>query len=169
MKKWILLLGLSLVAGCASNRSDDVMHVVNSPFKCRWLEHDIHYLVERDDATTTNQFFVSPTEVRDGKLLRAVVYWKERRTLLLYEARLDEVDGASMRDCSTFSWWCEWPLVSGTIDPEDSTMVCGRDAPLHLDTWVMWQKECVQRGQLYTVMKGQAEPSTEGDGLKPAF
>lgn len=110
------------------------------------MEGDLQYLADQFGTFATNSFFVGATRVRDGDLIEAHVYWKERRTLLLYWARDDD---EYLRSASATSWHKEWPLESGTVDPTDNAG-CYR---LHLDNWIMWMQECVKKGRRFTITK----------------
>ena len=146
-----ILLTALLFTGCARHEDDGLMHVVAADFRAPRLVRSLNYYVAHYSSHATNHFYVGPIEVHDGELVRALVYWKEERTLLPYaELTADTPDGAEV-----FAWHGhDLKLDRDTVD--SPTDITGSAYLVTHRMWMDWMDECVSRGRPYSVLRGDA-------------
>ena len=63
---------------------DSLMHVGTSDFRSPSITRCLDYYVAHFSHHATNHFYVGAVEVDHGQLVRALVYWREERTILDY-------------------------------------------------------------------------------------
>ncbi|HEY1788545.1 MAG TPA: hypothetical protein VGJ73_10335 [Verrucomicrobiae bacterium] len=92
------------------------------------------YYVAHFSSHATNHFYVGAVEVDHGRLVRALVYWKEERTILDYSELAEDAPKGSEIE----AWHYPLKLDRDTVDtPED---IAGSN---YLETqrqWVDWMK-----------------------------
>jgi len=127
------------------------MHVVGSDFRSKWVQKELHYYTASHSSHPTNHFYVGAVEINHGGLVRALIYWKEERTLLDYtELSEDAPEGAE-----SLAWHHRWKLDRDTVDMEQD--IAGSN---YLEThrqWVDWMEQCISRGRLYQVTMEDAK------------
>jgi hypothetical protein len=146
-----IILTALFFAGCARQADDGLMHVVVADFHAPRLARSLNYYVAHYSSHATNHFYVGPIEVHDGQLVRALVYWKEERTLLPYaELTADTADGAE-----GFAWHGhDLKLDRDTVDsPAD---IAGSTYLVTHRIWMDLMDECVARGRPYSVLRSEA-------------
>ena len=101
---------------------------------------------------------MGPVDIRNRKLVCALVYWREKRTIWLYEARDND---EYLRDSSAMSWRKDWPLEHGTCDLREFDRTgC---YTITLEDWHIWMKECVHRGTLHKIAKRKPNKPSGAD------
>ena len=146
-----VILIVLFLAGCARRTDDGLMHVVAADFRSPRLARSLNYYVAHYSSRATNHFYVGPIEVHDGELVRALVYWKEERTLLPYaELTPDTPDGAD-----SFAWHGhDLKLDRDTVDsPAD---IAGSTYLVTHRMWLDWMGECLSKGRPYSVTLSDA-------------
>jgi hypothetical protein len=146
----IILTTLFFVA-CTSPSHNGLMHVVTADFRSPRLTRSLNYYVAHYSSHATNHFYVGPIEVQDGELVRALVYWKEERTLLPYS----ELTADAREGTDGFAWQGhDLKLDRDTVDsPAD---IAGSTYLVTHRMWMDWMDECVSKGRPYSVVLSDA-------------
>ena len=91
MRKITLLTMIAATTGCIRDRP---LYTAAPGFNLPRIERELNFYVATHSLRATNHFFAYPTEFQHGEPIRAMVYWKEERTLLPY----NELEPDSMHD-----------------------------------------------------------------------
>jgi hypothetical protein len=144
MKKLIAASLAMLLAGCAHQRA-----AITSNFRSPRIERELNYYVANFSSHETNHFYVCATKLERGQLLKAIVYWKEERTLLDY----GELEPDARHDI--FAWGPhELKLDRDTVDTQEEV---GTSDYLETHrTWVEWMEQCIRKGKPYCVLATDA-------------
>jgi hypothetical protein len=139
-----LLLLIPLLAGCAHPRpapSDPASF--NSP----GIERCLQYWTAHFSLHATNHFYVSATEVDQGDLVGALVYWREGGRILNYAEVPEDAEPQA---------WRLRPKVDRSSVPTDERISAGNDIVPHR-VWVRWMKRCIDNGREYVVTMEDAQ------------
>jgi hypothetical protein len=138
------------------------MHVVAADFRSPRTTRSLNYYVAHYSSHATNHFYVGPIEVQDGELVRALVYWKEERTLLPYaELTADTPDGAD-----SLAWrGHDLKLDRDTVD--SPTDIAGSTYLVTHRMWLDWMDECLSKGRAYSViLSGARQMFAKAGGMR---
>lgn len=131
-----------------------------SDFRSQRIERELNFYVAAHPLHATNHFYVGATKLDHGKLVEAIVYWKEERTLLPYS----ELNADATHDI--FAWQGhESKLDRDTVDTPDEIGTSN-----YLEThkqWTIWVEQCISNGKLYCVMRTDAQRSFPVEGASP--
>ena len=152
-----LLLLIPLLAGCAHQR-----HAQFDPanFNSPGIERCLQYWTAHFSLHATNHFYVCATEVYQGELVGALVYWREGGRILDYS---EVPKGAEPQA------WRLRPKVDRTSVPTDERISGSNDLVPHR-VWVRWMKRCIDNGKEYVVTLQEAKaafPASKASGLAP--
>jgi hypothetical protein len=126
------------LAGCAHQRpaqSD------RATFFSANLERSLQYWTANFSGYPTNHFYVYATDVDQGNLVGALVYWREGGRILDYS---DEPKGAEHLA------WRLRPKVDRNAVRSDERVSVSNDVVSH-EVWVRWMKNCIADGKEYVV------------------
>lgn len=143
----VAIVAVLLLAGCASRTGDGLMHVIGRDFNALWIERDLQYWTACFSVHRTNHFYVGATELDHGRLRRALVYWKEERTIIDVGEPTEDAT-----ECMT--WHHPLKLDRDTVDTADD--VAGSTFLEPHRVWVTWMEECISRGRPYVVALDEA-------------
>jgi hypothetical protein len=149
-----LLLLIPLLAGCAHPQAhQDAPVAFHSP----GIERCLQYWTAHFSGQATNHFYVYPTDIYQGDLEGALVYWREGGRLLDY---------AEMPKGAEAQAWRLRPKVDRTAVLTDEQIKGSNDLVAHR-VWVNWVRQCITRGKEYMVTLPEAKasfPSSRGPG-----
>jgi hypothetical protein len=150
----VLLLLIPLLAGCAHPQPQPDPASFRSP----GMERCLQYWTANFSGYPTNHFYVCATEMDQGELVRALVYWPEGGRL---------VDYAEMPAGAEAQAWRLRPKVDREAILTDETISRGNDVVPH-SVWMDAVRRCITRGKQYTVALDEAlavfpkiEPSSQ--------
>jgi hypothetical protein len=133
-----LLLLIPLLAGCAHQPARQVEPV---EFHSPGIERSLQYWTATFSGQALNHFYVYPTELDQGDLIGALVYWREGGRLLDY---------SEMPKGAEAQAWRLRPKVDRTAVLTDETIKGSNDLVAHR-VWVKWVRRCITRGKEYVV------------------
>jgi hypothetical protein len=133
-----ILLLIPLLAGCAHPRSAQVNH---ASFHSPGIERALQYWTANYSGHPANHFFVYATEVDEGELVRALVYWREGGRILDYS---EEPKGAEPNS------WRLRPKVDRNALYSDEKVSGSNDVVPH-QVWMRWMRECIDEGKEYVI------------------
>jgi hypothetical protein len=137
---------------------DRLMHVVPSDFRSQSIMRCLDYYVAHFSPHATNHFYVGAVELDRGQLVRALVYWKEERTLLDYsELAADAPKGAEVE-----AWHHGLKLDRDTVDTEAD--IAGSTYLVTHRVWVDWMEQCISSGRPYCILLSDARGLFPYDG-----
>ena len=155
-----LLLVIPLLAGCAHHRPQ--FNPAN--FRSPGIERCLEYWTANSSQYSTNHFYVCATDVDQGELVRALVYWREGGRLLDY---------AEMPAGAEAQAWRLRPKVDRDAVLTDEKMSLGNDVVPH-GVWMRSVRKCITRGREYDVNLEEAQaafpkikPSSQPAGVVP--
>ena len=137
-----LPLLLPLLAGCAHQPKSDPAN-----FRSPGIQRCLEYWAANFSQQSTNHFYVCATEVDQGELVRALVFWREGGRLLDY---------AEMPAGAEAQAWRLRPKVDRDAVLTDESISRGNDVIPH-SVWLRTVRECITRGREYEVTLEQAE------------
>ncbi len=141
-----LLLLIPLLAGCAHPQvHQDAPAAFNSP----GIERCLRYWTAHFSRQATNHFYVYPTDLDQGELVGALVYWREGGRLLDY---------AEMPEGEEAQAWRLRPKVDSTAVLTDEQISGGNDLVAHR-VWIGRVRRCISRGREYVVTLAEAMES----------
>jgi hypothetical protein len=136
------------VAG-SLHAGDRLMHVIASDFRSHSIKRCLDYYVAHYSSHATNHFYVGAVEIDHGQLVRALVYWKEERTILDYTEL-----AADARKGSEIEAWRRGglglKLDRDTVDTESD--IGGSNYLVTHRVWVDWMEQCISRGRPYCIL-----------------
>jgi hypothetical protein len=141
-----LLLLIPLLAGCAHPQAH---HDAPAAFRSPGIERCLRYWTAHFSGQATNHFYVYPTDLDQGDLVGALVYWREGGRLLDY-AETPEGQEAQA--------WRLRPKVDRTAVLTDEQIKGSNDLVAHR-VWVNWVRRCITRGNEYMVTLKEATAS----------
>ncbi len=141
-----LLLLIPLLAGCAHPQ---VHQDAPAAFRSRGIERCLRYWAAHYSGEATNHFYVYPTDLDQGDLVGALVYWREGGRLLDY---------AEMPQGEEAQAWRLRPKVDSTAVLTDEEIRGGNDLVAH-HVWIDWVRRCITRGKEYVVTLEEATKS----------
>ncbi len=137
-----LLLLLPLLAGCAHRPQLDP-----ASFRSPGIQRCLEYWTASFSHFGTNHFYVCATDVYEGELVRALVYWREGGRLLDY---------AEMPAGAEAQAWRLRPKVDRNAVYTDERISHGNDILPH-SVWVRSVRQCITRGREYRVTLEEAQ------------
>jgi hypothetical protein len=137
-----LLLLVPLLAGCAHQPKMDP-----ASFRSPGIGRCLEYWTANHSQQSTNHFYVCATEVDQGELVRALVFWREGGRLLDYA---EVAAGAEAQA------WRLRPKVDRDAVLTDESISSGNDVIPHRE-WLSAVRQCITRGREYEVTSAQAE------------
>ena len=141
-----LFLLIPLLAGCAHPQApQDAPAAFHSP----GIERCLRYWTAHFSGQATNHFYVYPTDVDQGDLVGALVYWREGGRLLDYA---EVAKGAEAQA------WRLRPKVDRSAVLTDERIRGGNDLVAHR-VWINWVRRCITRGKEYVVTLAEATTS----------
>ena len=141
-----LLLLIPLLAGCAHPQ---VHQDAPAAFRSPGIERCLRYWTAHYSGQATNHFYVYPTDLDQGDLVGALVYWREGGRLLDY---------AEMPPGEEAQAWRLRPKVDSTAVLTDEKITGGNDLVAH-HVWIEWVRRCITRGKEYVVTLAEATDS----------
>jgi hypothetical protein len=141
------MLLFPLLMGCAH---DHITHVSRADFHSKWIDRELNYYTSHFSSCPTNHFYVGAVDLDHGQLVRALVYWKEERTILEYSELADDAPNGA----EALAWRHGLKLDRDTVDTPAE--IAGST---YLEThrqWVEWMEECIMRGKQYCVVMEDA-------------
>lgn len=146
MKKAIVVIFALLLLGCAH---EQILTVIGPNFRSPRIERELNYYVANFSSHETNHFYVGATRLDHDRLVEAMVYWKEERTLLTYYELVPDAKH------DIFAWGPhEVKLDRDTVDTPEEI-----GGSTYLEThryWVDWMEDCIRKGKSYCVLKTDA-------------
>jgi hypothetical protein len=149
-----LLLLIPLLAGCAHQQPRQVAPV---EFRSPGLERCLQYWTASFSGQATNHFYVYPTELDQGDLIGALVYYREGGRLLDY---------SEMPKGAEAQAWRLRPKVDRTAVLSDERIKGSNDLVSHR-VWVNWVRRCITSGKEYAIPLQDAKaafPASRGPG-----
>jgi hypothetical protein len=144
-----LLLLIPLLAGCAHQRPATFDP---ASFRSPGIERCLQYWTAQSSLHPINHFYVCATEVYQGDLVGALVYWREGGRILNY---------SEMPEGAEAQAWRLRPKVDQMEVFTDEKISGGNDVVPHL-TWVRLMKQCVSKGKEYVVTLKEAKTAFPG-------
>ena len=138
MRALFLLLIIPLLAGCAHHHAPQV---APANFRSPDIERCLQYWTATFSGQATNLFYVYPTDLDQGGLVGALVYWQEGGRLLDYS---EVPKGAEAQA------WRLRPKVDRTAVLTDESIKGSNDLVSHR-VWVTWVRRCITSGKEYVV------------------
>jgi hypothetical protein len=138
-----LLLLIALLAGCAHPQAQ---HEAPAAFHSPGIERCLRYWTAHFSGQATNHFYVYPTDLYQGDLVGALVYWREGGRLLDYSEMPKGVEAQA---------WRLRPKVDRTAVLTDERIKGSNDLVAHR-VWIDWVKRCITRGKEYVVTLKEA-------------
>lgn len=136
----------SIMRSGVGNTDTGIMHVVGSDFRSPKIERELKFYVANFSTYQTNHFYVGPTELDHGQLVKALVYWKEPRILMDYGELTDDAPEGT----EIFAWQGHHlKLGRDTVDTGEDI-----GGSTYLEThrqWVDWMEQCISKGKQYVV------------------
>ena len=141
-----LLLLIPLLAGCAHRQAQQV---APASFRSPGIERCLRYWTASFSRSATNHFYVCPTDLDQGDLVGALVYWREGGRLLDY---------SEMPKGAEAQAWRLRPKVDRTAILTDESIKGSNDLVTHR-VWVNWVRQCISSGKEYVVTWKEANAS----------
>jgi hypothetical protein len=141
-----LLLLIPLLTGCVHH---PVPQVAPVNFHSPGIERCLQYWTAHFSTHATNHFDVCATEVYQGNLVGALVYWKEEGRLLDY---CEVPKGEEARA------WRLRPKVDRSAVLTDEQISASNDLVAHR-VWIGWVNRCIDSGKEYVVTLPEAAAS----------
>ncbi len=138
-----LFLLIPLLAGCASPRPQFNPATFRSP----GIERCLEYWTAHFSSYDVNHFYVCATELDQGNLVEALVYWREAGRLLDY---------AEVPKGSEALAWRLRPKVDREALLTDEK-VSGSNHVVPRRVWQQWVKQCITDGKEYVVTLKDAQ------------
>jgi hypothetical protein len=139
-----LLLLIPLLAGCAHQQAQPVAPVA---FRSPGIERCLQYWTASYSGEATNHFYVYPTDLDQGDLVGALVYWREGGRLLDY---------SEMPKGAEAQAWRLRPKVDRTAVLTDEEIKGSNDLVAHR-VWVNLVRRCISSGREYLVPLEEAK------------
>ena len=151
-----LLLLIPLLAGCAHPQP---RQVAPAEFRSPGIERCLRYWTANYSGQATNHFYVYPTDLDQGDLVGALVYWREGGRLLDYS---EMPKGAEAKA------WRLRPKVDRNAVLTDERIKGSNDLVAHR-VWVDWVKRCITNGKEYVVSLQAARQAFPATGIPPTL
>ena len=139
-----LFLLIPLLAGCAHQQR---AQFDPADFHSPGIERCLQYWTAHFSSQPTNHFYVSATEVDQGDLVGALVYWREGGRILDYS---EVPEGAETQA------WRLRPKVDRNSVLTDERISGGNDLVPHR-VWVRLMNHCIGNGKEYVVTLQEAK------------
>lgn len=147
---------LMLFVANSLHAGNTLIHVVASNFRSHSITRCLDFFVAHHPDYATNHFYVGAVVIDHGKLVRALVYWKEERTLLDYtELNADAPKGTEIEAWHRGGLGLK--LDRDTVDTEDD--IGGSNYLVTHRVWVGWMEQCITKGKLYCILLSDARHS----------
>jgi hypothetical protein len=146
-----LLLLIPLLAGCAHRQA---LQVAPVSFRSPGIERCLQYWTANFSRQVTNHFYVYPTDLDQGNLVGALVYWREGGRLLDY---------SEMPKGAESQAWRLRPKVDRTAVLTDESIKGSNDLVAHR-IWVNLVRRCITSGKEYVVPLRAAKASSPKPG-----
>ena len=145
---------LLLLAGCAHPQAQPE---APAAFRSPGIERCLRYWTAHFSGQATNHFYVYPTDLDQGDLVGALVYWREGGRLLDY---------AEMPKGAEAQAWRLRPKVDRTAVLTDEQIRGSNDLVAHR-VWVNWVNRCITSGKEYVVTLREAKSSYPRSEVPP--
>ena len=133
---------------------EGIIPVIASDFKSTSLKRCLDYYVANFSSHATNHFYVGAVEIDKGQLVRAMIYWKEERRILLYgELNADAPKGSEI-EAFGGAWGDGLRLDRDTVDTPDE--IAGSTYLVTHREWVTSMEDCISRGKPYCILRKDA-------------
>lgn len=132
-----LILLIPLLAGCAHPRSQFDAADFISP----GLERCLHYWTANFSAHPVNHFYVCATDLDQGNLVEALVYWREGGRLLDY---VEVPRGAEAQ-----AWRLRPKVDREALATDENVRNSNHVVPRRV--WLRWVNQCITDGREYVV------------------
>jgi len=139
----VLILLIPLLAGCVHPRPQSGPADFHSPN----LERSLQYWTANYSTHPVNHFYVCATDLDQGNLVEALVYWREAGRLLDY---MEMSPGAEAQ-----SWRLRPKVDREALTTDEDVSLGNHVVPRRV--WLRWVNQCITDGKAYVVPLKQAQ------------
>ena len=139
----VLFLLIPLLAGCAHPRAQ----LAPAHFRSPGIEPCLHYWTANFSSHAVNHFYVCATDLDQGNLVEALVYWREEGRLLDY---------AEMPPGAEAQAWRLRPKVDREAVLTDEK-ISSSNHVVPRSVWRQWVRQCISDGKEYVVTLTEAQ------------